>query len=778
MQGGPLQHLARVSTFRRPVRTRSAFGVFLLVIAALGTFGESTGSRGETHWAFVPPTCVDWPDATISARIDRLVQRELDEQGIVQSPEADSRTLIRRVSLDLVGLPPTWDEVDQFLLDERVDAYERLVDRLLSSPHFGEKWARWWLDLAGYADSDGYLSDFLRPYAWRYRQWVVDALNADMPFDQFTIEQLAGDLLPNAATSQRIATGFLRNTLSNREGGADLEEFRVRQIIGRTNTVGTVWLGLTVGCAECHDHKFDPISQKEYYQFYAFFNNGDEINIYAPVGDEWERYQAAKADYDRKRQDLLAPVAGELAALQAEWEAKLLEAARRPGETGHQWDRAWEVLGLVWGQNFGEGQLEGTLIVKTPPAERTPEQRDRLLDYFLKNGSLINEAKFAELKLADLSKQLDELAATLPPVTRAPTITESRERRQTRIHKRGDFRAPGQPVAPGTPSVLPPMSGSGELTRLDLAKWLVSAENPLTARVLVNRVWQELFGRGLVVTPEDFGTRGARPSHPELLDALALDFIEGGWSIKRLIREIVLSATYRQSSAIRPELLERDPDNVLLARQARVRLSAELVRDSALAVSGLLNPAIGGPSVRPPQPDSVSKEGFDNKWVASEGPDRYRRGLYTFIQRTSPYGQFVNFDLPDVNRPCARRERSNTPLQALNLLNDPVFVEAAQALADRIQAFALRQVREQGHVRIEDCIAYGFRLCLARSPSEHERQRLAEYLAQQTRIFESEPESARALLALQRDARDSIEPAAWTALSSVLLNLDEFITRE
>jgi hypothetical protein len=707
-----------------------------------------------------------------------MVQRELDQHGIARSADADSRTLIRRVSLDLIGLPPTLDEVDRFLGDERADAYGQLVDRLLSSPHFGEKWARWWLDLAGYADSDGYLSDFLRPYAWRYRQWVVDALNADMPFDQFTVEQLAGDLLPNATTSQRIATGFLRNTLSNREGGADLEEFRVKQIIARTNMVGTVWLGLTVGCAECHDHKFDPISQKEYYQLYAFFNNGDEINIDAPLGDEWERYQAARLDYDRKRQALLAPVAKEVAALQAEWEMKLLEAARRPGETGHQWDRAWEVLGLVWGQNYGEGQLEGTLIVKTPPAERTQEQRDRLLDHFLKNGSLINEEKFAELKLAEVSKQLDELAAGLPAVKRAPTIMESKERRRTRIHKRGDFRSPGESVQPGTPAVLPPISGSGELTRLDLAKWLVSSENPLTARVFVNRVWQELFGRGLVNTPEDFGTRGAKPSHPELLDALALEFMEGGWSIKRLIREIVLSATYRQSSAKRPELAERDPDNVLLARQSRVRLSAEIVRDSALAVSGLLNPAIGGPSVWPPQPDSVSKEGFDNKWVASEGPNRYRRGLYTFIQRTSPYGQFVNFDLPDVNRPCARRERSNTPLQALNLLNDPVFVEAAQALADRIQAFAMRQAREQGHVRIEDCLDYGFRLCLARPPSERERRRLAEYLAQQTRIFESDPESARALLAAQRDARDSVEPAAWSALCSVLLNLDEFITRE
>ncbi|MBI3118543.1 MAG: DUF1553 domain-containing protein, partial [Candidatus Hydrogenedentes bacterium] len=730
------------------------------------------------HWAFqaigrpeVPPAAaVSW----VRNPIDTFVLARLVREGIQPSPEADGVTLLRRLSIDLIGLPPTLEEVDAFRGEEDKEAYGRLVDRLLASPHFGEKWARWWLDLSAYADSDGYLSDFLRPNAWRYRQWVVDAFNANQPFDQFTIEQLAGDLLPTATVEQRIATGFNRNTLSNREGGADLEEFRVKQIVARTSNVGTAWLGLTLGCAECHDHKFDPIAQREFYGLYAFFNSTDEINVDAPLGDERARYAAARPAYEQKRAALLAPVAQEVASLQTEWERRMLEAADHPETADYRWARQWEILGLIWGQNFGEGQLEGTLIVRTPVPERTPAQRERLLDYFLQNGAIVNESTWSELKLDELSKQLEAWKLELPVVGRAPALSENAGGRTTRVHQRGDFRAPGGEAPPGTPAVLPPLGVEGRATRLDLARWLVRRDNPLTARVTVNRVWQELFGRGLVLSTEDFGARGTPPSHPELLDWLAAEFIDSGWDIKHLLKVIVSSATYRQSSKRRGELNALDPGNVLLARQARVRLSAEGVRDAALLVSGLLNPQVGGPSVRPPQPASVSMEGFMNEWKPSEGQDRYRRGLYTWIQRTSPYGQLVTFDLPDPGRPCTRRERSNTPLQALNLLNDPVFVEAAQALAERVQAFALEAARERGGASVEQCLDYAFRRCLARAPHAEERARLKQYLEQQVRLFEEVPEQARLLLAGQGDPTASVEPAAWTALASVLLNLDEF----
>lgn len=750
-------------------------------IAILALFAGAA-LAGETHWSFVAPVRVTPPVVStpqwVRNPIDAFVLARLDKEGLPPSPEAARETLLRRIALDLTGLPPTLDQLDIYLDDRGPDAYEKQVDRLLADPHFGEKWARWWLDVCGYADSDGYLSDFLRPYAWRYRQWVVDALNANMRFDEFTIEQLAGDLLPFATVQQRMGTGFLRNTLNNREGGANLEEFRDKQIVARTDMVATAWLGLTVACAQCHDHKFDPVSQKDFYRLYAFFNTSDEINIDAPLEGEMERYAPAKTAYDARRREILAPLKAEIDALQADWERRMLEAVNHPDTADATWARQYEVLGLIWGQNYGEGQHEGIQIVKLPVSDRTQDQQDRLLDYFLEHGSLVDEKKWAELKLNDVQKQLAELAKQLPPLSRAPTMMESRERRVTHINKRGDFRAPGGEVRPDTPAVLPALNAGDAPTRLDLARWLVRRDNPLTARVIVNRVWHECFGRGLVVTTEDFGTRGTPPSHPELLDWLAVEFMESGWDMKHLIRLIVTSATYRQSSDRREELNVRDPDNALLARQSRIRLSAELVRDNALAVSGLLNPTIGGPSVRPPQPASVTMEGFDNKWIPSEGADRYRRGLYTFIQRTSPFGQSVTFDLPDTGRPCTRRERSNTPLQALNLLNDPLFVECAQSLAQRVESNALRRMREGQGTTMDDSIEYAFRVCLARAPKPVERERLAGYLAQQAAIYERDPGAASALLATHQESRENIDPAAWTALCSVILNLDEFITRE
>ena len=725
------------------------------------------GAEYELHWAFIPPQAVEPPMiAGVPRPVDRFVRARLATEGIKSSPEADRTTLIRRVTLDLTGLPPSPLEVDAFLNDLRPDAYERVVDRLLGSEHFGERWARWWLDLAHYADSDGYLQDFIRPVAWRYRQWVVEAFNRDLAFDHFTIEQLAGDLLPGATTSQRMATGFLRNTLSNREGGADLEEYRVNQVIDRTMTVGTTWLGLTIGCAQCHDHKFDAVSQREFYRLYAFFNNADEVNIDAPLPGERDSYEATKKDYDRQRAELIAPVAAALADLQADWERRLLFAEAHPGDD-FAWDRTLELLGLQWGQNLGEGQLEGLNIIKTPPEQRTPDQRDRLLNYFLRAAASSYQAKFKELKLVELRSSLEALGKTLPAVTRAPGMMNSPATRATHVHLRGEFRRLGDEVRPGTPRALPPMPVQGEADRLALASWLASPGHPLTARVTVNRLWQELFGRGLVATSENFGVRGDRPTHPELLDWLALEFIRDGWSIKSMLRRLVTSETYRQSSVTRPELAARDPLNMLVARQARLRLSGEAIRDSALAASGLLNPAVGGPSVKPPQPASVSSEGFRNSWEPSPGADRYRRGLYTFIQRTSPFAQFVTFDLPDTSRSCTRRERSNTPLQALHLLNDPVFLEAAQSLAARIQ----RETRGGDKQRLD----HAMMLVLSRPPGPAESQRLLAYLRQQRTLFSNDSSSAGEL---QRDMLAPDDDPAWVVLASVLLNLDEFINRE
>jgi hypothetical protein len=734
-------------------------------------------STKHRHWAYQPlrrPALPqvrrrDWPRNAI----DHFVLSRLEAEGIAPAPEASRETLVRRVTLDLIGLPPTPEEVAAFVNDRRPNAYERLVDRLLASPHYGEKWARPWLDLCHYGDSDGYLQDFLRPYAWRYRDWLVDALNRDLPFDEFTIQQLAGDLLPGSTAEQKTATGFLRQTLSNREGGADLEEYRVEKVVDRTQTVATAFLGMTVGCARCHDHKYDPISQKEFYQFYAFFDGADEINIDHPLPGELEPYLAKKQAYERKRRELLGPWQAALAELQTRWEKKLLEAVARPGKD-QSWDREWEVLGLIWGQGFGEGQLEGTQIVLLDRAKRTAEQQDKLQDYFLKYGQIVDpDGKFKDFKPRELSGKLEALRAELPPLSRAQTMMETQNPRAVHIHVRGDFRRPGVPVAPATPAVLPPLhvaSRQRAASRLELGHWLVSPGNPLTARVTVNRMWQEFFGTGLTATSEDLGTQGERPTHPALLDWLAAELRQRGWSIKAMHRLIVTSATYRQSSSARPELSTRDPSNRLLARQASLRLSAEAVRDGTLAVSGLLSPRIGGPSVRPPQPESVAMEGFDNKWTTSAEGDRYRRGLYTFIQRLSPFAQNVTFDAPAPGRICTRRERSNTPLQALTLLNDPVFFEAAQALAARIA--------KDGSGDVGTRVEQAFTLCLGRVPTAREKQRLVAYVKEQRAILTKEPQLAAKMNPKKLDGVAAAEAGAWTCLASILLNLHEFITRD
>ena len=718
------------------------------------------------HWSFQPirrpevPSVRgrDWPRNAI----DGFVLARLESEGLAPSPEADRRTLMRRVTLDLTGLPPQPKEIEEFLAGNRPDAYERLVDRLLASPHYGEKFARQWLDLARYADSDGYEKDLVRLWAWRWRQWVIEALNRDMPYDEFSIEQVAGDLLPRPAVDQRIATGFHRNTLTNREAGVDRAEARFEQIINRTNTAGTVWLGLTVGCAQCHNHKFDPITQKDYYSLFAFFNSAEEEDVDAPLPGETGPHLRALPEYARQRKALLDEY--HVPELQTEWEKNIRAAIAEPGKN-LEWD--FNVTSM-------KAMLDGAVrILNTDPARRTGRQAKRLTDYFVANpGIEIGKNKELSAKLKELREKLNKLEAALPPFSQAPVIVEDPQAPQTHIAIKGDYRAPGVAVDPDTPGFLPPLP-PGKHDRLALARWLVARDNPLTARVAVNRIWQEFFGRGLVRTSEDFGTQGEKPSHPELLDWLASEFMDRGWSTKQMARLIVTSATYRQSSNARPELNDRDPDNALLARQSRVRLSAELIRDSALAASGLLDLTVGGRSVRPPQPAGVAELGYANsvKWKESTGADRYRRGLYIHYQRTAPYPQLVNFDAPDSNVACTRRRVSDTPLQALNLLNDPVFFEAAQALAVRV-------IQEAPAADFPARLEYAYQLTLGRKPAARERERLAKYYEQQVGMLRADPKSAGLLAPVHLEAAEPLEAAAWTGVARILLNLDEFITRE
>jgi mono/diheme cytochrome c family protein len=621
------------------------------------------GAEYPPHWAFVRPANVTPPSVRHKewARnpIDAFVLARLEAAKLAPSPEADKATLIRRVTLDLTGLLPTPKEVEDFLKDDSPGAYEKVVDRLLASQHYGERQARHWLDLARYADSNGYTIDGPRNI-WPYRDWVINALNTNMPFDRFTIEQLAGDLLPNATLQQKIATGFHRNTSFNEEGGTDPEQFRVERTVDRTNTTGAVWLGLTVGCAQCHDHKFDPFGQKDYYRLYAFFDSCDEPTL--PLGGT------------------------------PELEAKIAEL----------------------------------------------------------------QAKAAEFRLVGKDAEVKKTEAEIKKVSgQIPTTLVMRERptpRQTHVQIRGDFLRKGDPVTPGFPAVLDAAKKQPEqrVTRLDLAKWLVSPDNPLTPRVVVNREWQKFFGRGLVETENDFGMQGSPPTHPELLDWLAAEFVRQKWSFKKLHKLIVTSATYRQTSALRKDLAEKDPRNLLLGRQPRLRLEAEVIRDAALSASGLLNPKVGGPGVFPPQPKEVfSFTQSQRTWKESTGADRFRRGMYTYIWRQSQHPLLTTFDAADAQTPCTRRNRTNTPLQALHLANDPVFVELADGLGKRVE--------KDGPSDDAGKVAFAFRVCFAREPSAEESRRVLAY-------YES-----------QKKANPK---TAWAAVARVLMNLDEFITRE
>ncbi|MBX3393025.1 MAG: DUF1553 domain-containing protein [Phycisphaeraceae bacterium] len=683
------------------------------------------------HWAYRapvrpnPPPVLDttWPRGPI----DHFILARIESAGLSPSPQADRHALIRRLSLDLIGLPPSPPEVTAFLSDTRPGAYERLVDRLLASPHFGERWARVWLDLARYADSHGYEKDGPR-VMWPYRDWVIDALNDDLPFDRFTIEQLAGDLLPDPTGPQLVATGFNRNTQTNEEGGTDVEEFRIDAVIDRVNTVGAVWLGSTVGCAQCHDHKNDPLTQRDYFRLLAIFNQ-DELDVH--VVSSTEKYAAgAMIEYPRAaRFDELADLNAGLARADA-------DLAR------HAADLQPAAIGLATGRHAA---LPGF----------TPDHATAL--------------SLAHSHREQLSRQRSSLIAA-----RALVMRRSPEPRQTRLFDGGSFLSPTEPVEPGLPAFLPPATDREPMDRLAFARWLVEPDNPLTARVTVNRIWETIFGRGIVETSEDFGPQGDPPTHPELLDHLAAELVRDGWSLKHAIRSIVTSATYRQSSRVTPDHLEKDPLNILLARSPRYRVEAEMVRDIGLTASGLLHRAIGGPSVFPPQPEGTWTQIYSGEqWVESQGPDRYRRGLYTFIRRTSPHPSMVAFDAPSREITCTRRPRTSTPLQALTTLNDPAFVEMAAALA--------RRAIDEGGNDPRSRAAYAMKLCLAREPTPREIERLLALYQDQLNAYESD-RSAAGQVASYGPAgagglHDHAQIAAWTIVANVLLNLDETLTR-
>ncbi len=904
--------------------------------------------RKSNHWAFQPiqrPKVPAVKDAGwVRNSIDAFVLARLEKEGLTHSPDADRVTLIRRVSLDLLGLLPSIEEVQQFVSDKQPGAYERLVDRTLASSHYGERWGRHWLDIARYADSNGFTIDGARSI-WKYRDWVIDAINRDLPFDQFTIEQMAGDMLPNPTIDQLVATGFHRNTLINQEGGTSDEQFRVEAVVDRVNTTGAAFLGLTVGCAQCHEHKYDPITQRDFYQLFAFLNNCEDNNddkgsgpiISVPTKEQsalqkqltadiaasekplhdhdvaflrglpnWEKQLAGQAESQAAWTRLepvemkaekgtvlatqddksvfvdfsippnetftlvlesnlksitavrlealthpslpmngpgrsangnfvlsefelfaapLPPSAGKTAAkAEAAKPVKIASAVADHSQEGYPvrhaidgnqksgWainvksgnpnvDREAIFLPAQPIQNQGGTRLtvklyhnhsepnylfgrfrlsvSGTAaellavpaairkLVAIPADKRTAAQKSQLAAAYKATDK---SRKPLEDNVNALKKRLELLNKAIPTTM---VLRERKKLRPTYIQLRGDFLRNGARVESGVPAVLPGLPPDvTNPTRLDFARWLVDARNPLTARVTVNRFWQRLFGLGLVETENDFGTQGIPPSNQDLLDWLASEFTRQAWSMKRMHRLLVTSSTYRQSSHVSAKLLERDPRNKLLARQSRVRLDAEVVRDVCLSASGLLSRKMHGPGVYPPQPEGIYVLTQQKKsWPENKDEDRFRRGLYTYFWRSSPYPFLPTFDAPDANTTCTRRSRSNTPLQALTLANDKAFFEFAQGLALRILQTAPNY--DEGRMR------YAYSICLAREPDDVELSRLSAFLKKQREFYQSSKQAAKLTAPAARPASiNVVDAAAWTTVARVLLNLDEFITRE
>ncbi|MFO0864684.1 MAG: PSD1 and planctomycete cytochrome C domain-containing protein [Gemmataceae bacterium] len=710
------------------------------------------GAKYQPFWSLISVRKPESPllknPEWVNNPIDAFVLARLKQEGLAPAPEADRRTLIRRLSFDLTGMPPKAEDVDAFLADTTPNAYEKLTDRLLATKHYGERMAMHWLDQVRYADTGGYHSDNHRDVA-PYRDWVIDAFNNNMPFDRFSIEQLAGDLLPNATASQRIASGYNRLLQTTEEGGAQAKEYLAKYFADRVRNVSTVWLGLTLGCTECHNHPYDPFSSKEFYQFGAFFADIQE----AAVGRQGQTPLPSKEQEAKLKQleadiaALKAKVAGpEAVKLQQTWEAAA---------------KAGQVKGLP-------KEIED--LVKLDAAKRNPKQKEAVTSYFLKNEpSLKDEAG----KLAKTTQEKDALVKSFPQTLVSTSVAP----RPIRVLPRGNWLDDsGELVMPTTPASLHPIKVEDpkkRLTRLDFAQWMVSRDNPLAARVFVNRIWMLMFGQGIVKTPDDFGSVGAAPTHPELLDWLSAEF-QKDWDVKRLFKLIASSNAYRQSSVASKELRQRDPYNQWLARQGRFRLDAEMIRDNALAVSGLLVDRLGGPSVKPYQPAGYWKYlNFPTReWANDKGDNQYRRGLYTYWQRTFLHPSLLAFDAPTREECTAERPRSNTPQQALVLLNDPTYVEASRLLAEKI-------VRESPDPEARIVAAY--RTVLQRKPSPEETKILTDLAKQHVTHYQTNANEAAALLTVgQRPAPRDIpaaELAAWSSVARAILNLHETITR-
>ncbi|MDG2208093.1 MAG: PSD1 and planctomycete cytochrome C domain-containing protein [Pirellulales bacterium] len=725
------------------------------------------GADWETLWSLQPvnpsaPPPVQqtvWPRNTV----DRFVLSRLEEEGLHPSEEADRETLLRRVTLDLTGLPPTLEEIDAFLADRSEDAYEKVVERLLASPHYGERMAIDWLDAARFADTHGYHVDSQRDM-WRWRDWVIESFNNNMPFDQFTIEQLAGDLLPEPTSSNRIASGFNRNHGINFEGGAFAEEFRVEYVVDRVHTTATVFMGLTMKCARCHDHKFDPISQRDYYRFFAFFNSVPERGIDGAIGNAVPVIRFPSEEQQKKLEVFNVALGAKEKELE-EYESTAADRAKK-------WAVARREELTQKPEAAGETDVDD--LVQIDPERWTDEQNKKIETYFLSQ-----EKKYEKLKSSRRQAERDRnnYEGTIPS---AMVMQDKSTMRETRLLERGLYDRPGEKVNPGLPAALPPLPAGSEGNRLALARWLVSGNHPLTARVTVNRFWQSLFGTGLVKTSENFGSQGDLPSHPELLDWLSQCFVQSGWDVKELMRLLVTSATYRQSSRLNHRSMDQDPENRLLARGPRFRLQAEMIRDAALSAGGLLVRSVGGRSVKPYQPEGLWEEvAFGIKTYGAQeykqdhGDALYRRSMYTFWKRSCPPPSLVTFDAPDRETCIVRRERTNTPLQALVLLNDPIYIEAARGLAQRAIL--------DGGSTTNERLRYAFRIVTGRRPTPAEAAVLSAELWDRLQAFADDPETAKRLVAIgesQSDASLSAgELAAWTMVARLILNLDEAITK-
>jgi hypothetical protein len=695
----------------------------------------AAGAPYQPHWSFVPPKKSAVPAGTHP--VDHFINQRLAGEKLAAGPPADPETLVRRVFLDLTGLPPAPGDIDAYLADTSPDRWTKLIDRLMDSPHFAERMALPWLDGARYSDTHGYSIDDHRDM-WAWRDWVIHAFSNNQPYDRFLLEQIAGDLIPDATPDQIAATGFLRNSMNTHEGGTIAEEYRVNYTLDKVDAVSTTVLGLTMKCAQCHDHKYDPFSQKEYFQMYAFFNTCSEpgqgatnantkpvMEYASPLGDGGMaglKARVAELEYHK-----LHPTAPVIKA-RAEWEA---------------------------GQAPSDGPLAAALT--TPAGQRTDDHWKTINDAFLKSGDPMAARMQIAIKTIDV-----EIKVLQEHIKRGKTtvmvMDHKPELRKTHILLRGAYDQYGEEVTPGVPAVLPPLGTNESATRLDLAKWIIRPDHPLTARVAVNRLWQMVFGRGIVETAGDFGNQGSWPTHPELLDWLAVDLTENGWNMRHTLRLILTSETYRRSAVTTPGQLEKDPRNQLLARSPRTRLSAEILRDQALAASGLLDKSIGGPGVHPPQPDlwsEISHFGYQHPFTAQvflggHGASKHRRSLYTFWKRTSPPPVMALFDAPTRETCSVVRNATNTPLQALVLMNEPQFVEAAAALGRRMIA--------EGGESAEARLTHGFRLATGRKPTAKELPLLTAALGRHLK-------------------RPGGEEAAYAMIGSTLLNLDEFINR-